>query len=154
MGAKSIIPEILAKLEPYLDQCDLAWEAQPAEGRKPTLPLTRDNKVNVRAITKALGLRTSHEQHFFNKRELAGLINALAVVQNVKPIGARAIEEAADKVVEERIARMASNSNDLTRELSEREALIERYRRENEALREQLRLLEQTGLVLRQQEVF
>ena len=77
MPARSIIPEILAKLEPYLELLDRQWESQGEGCRTPTLPHDK-GQVNVRAITKALGLRQSQEQHFFKKRELALAINELA----------------------------------------------------------------------------
>ena len=74
MPAPSIIPEILAKLEPYLELLDQQWESQAEGCRTPTLPHDK-GQVNVRAITKAVGLRQSQEQHFFKKPELALAIN-------------------------------------------------------------------------------
>jgi len=38
MPARSIIPEILAKLEPYLELLDRQWESQGEGCRTPTLP--------------------------------------------------------------------------------------------------------------------
>ena len=78
---KNVTPEILAKLEPYLEQLDASWGSQPEGLRQPTLPVTVDGKVNVRGIAKAIGLRLSQEQHFFRKPELAAPINSLAQVQ-------------------------------------------------------------------------
>jgi hypothetical protein len=60
MPARSIIPEILAKLEPYLELLDRQWESQAEGCRTPTLPHDK-GQVNVRAITKAVGLRQSQE---------------------------------------------------------------------------------------------
>lgn len=149
MPRKSIIPEILAVLEPYLERIDAAWEAQAEDRRRPTLPVTPDGKVNVRQLVRDLGLRETQEQHFFKHPELASLVNALALVQGVKPIGSRALEAATDKVVADRLRRVQTQSSDLARILAEKEAVIERQRREILSLREQLRLLEESGMVLR-----
>lgn len=40
------------------------WEAQPTAHRAPALPMIDDGKVNARALTLALGLQKSQEQHF------------------------------------------------------------------------------------------
>jgi hypothetical protein len=44
---------------------------------------------------------------------------------------------------------VAQHNTDLSRSLAEREAVIERQRREIEALRAQLALLEETGMAIR-----
>ena len=149
MPRKSIIPEILAVLEPYLERMDTAWESQLEDRRQPTLPITSDGKVNVRQLVRELGLRETQEQHFFKHPELAALVNAVAVAQGVKPIGSRALDDVADKVMADRLRRVQTQSSDLAKILAEREAVIERQRREILSLREQLRLLEEAGMVLR-----
>lgn len=146
---KSISPEILAKLEPYLEQLDQSWEAQPEGLRQPTLPVTVDGKVNVRAIAKAIGLRQSQEQHFFRKRELAAPINALAQIQQVKPIGSRLLSDRHDKASVDRLARIVTEKNDLARVLAEKEAEIETLREENAMLRSRLTQIESTGTAIR-----
>lgn len=153
MGRPSIIPELKAKLEIWLDTRVAQWEAQPAGSRAPTLPMTDDGKVNVRAVTLALGLRISQEQHFYKHAELTNAINAVAEAQGLKPIGSRTGTDADDKAVAARMNRMKGDRNDLARTLAEREALIERQRREIAALREQLHLLEETGMLLRTRDV-
>lgn len=153
MPQRSIVRTILPMLERYLERLDEEWEAQAEGARQPTLPLTVDGKVNVRALTRALGLRESQEQHFYRHKELATAVNAIARVQGVKKIGSRMLDDEEDDLMAERIHRVETRSSDLARELSEREALIERYRQENASLREQLRLLEETGMVLRVGEV-
>ena len=97
MPARSIIPEILAKLEPYLELLDQQWESQAEGCRTPTLPHDK-GQVNVRAITKAVGLRQSQEQHFFKKRELALAINELARIQGLRGINSRQLQDAGDRV--------------------------------------------------------
>lgn len=146
---KNITPEILAKLEPYLEQLDASWEAQPDGLRQPTLPVTVDGKVNVRGIAKAIGLRQSQEQHFFRKPELAAPINSLAQVQGVKPIGSRVLADQHDKAVADRLARTAMEKNDLARALAEKEAEIESLREENTMLYARLAQIESTGTAIR-----
>ena len=147
--SKSIIPEILAKLEPYLEELDQTWEAQDKTPRQPTLPLTVDGKVNVRGIVKALGLRQTQEQHFFRKPELAAPINALAHVQGVMLIGSRHLNDQADQTVSERLARLGKEKSDLQRALAEKEAENEALRQEVQSLRTQLGLLEESGFTIR-----
>jgi hypothetical protein len=136
-------------LEPFLEQLDQAWEAQPEGLRQPSLPVTVDGKVNVRAIAKAIGLRQSQEQHFFRKPELASLVNALALVQGVKPIGSRLLADQHDKTVADRLARTATEKNDLARVLAEKEAEIESLQEENVMLRSRLAQIESTGTAIR-----
>ena len=148
MPARSIIPDILAKLEPYLELLDQQWESQAEGCRTPTLPHDK-GQVNVRAITKAVGLRQSQEQHFFKKPELALAINELARIQGLRGINSRELQDAWDRVHAARMQKVARHNTDLSRSLAEREAVIERQRREIEALRAQLALLEETGMAIR-----
>lgn len=149
MPRPSIVPEILTLLEPYLDDLDKRWEATPEGQRLPTLPITEDGKVNVRALTLALGLRKSQEQHFYKHPELAAAVNAIADIQGVARIGSRVLVDAMDEAVADRLRQARTQSSDLAKTLAEREALIERQRREIAGLREQLALLEEGGMVLR-----
>jgi hypothetical protein len=105
--------------------------------------------VNVRAITKAVGLRQSQEQHFFKKPELALAINELARIQGLRGINSRELQDDGDRVHAARMQKVARHNTDLSRSLAEREAVIERQRREIEALRAQLALLEETGMAIR-----
>jgi hypothetical protein len=148
MPARSIIPEILAKLEPYLELLDQQWESQAEGCRSPTLPHDK-GQVNVRAITKAIRLRQSQEQHFFKKPELALAINELARIQGLRGINSRELQDAGDRVHTARMQKVARHNTDLSRSLAEREAVIERQRREIDALRAQLALLEETGMAIR-----
>lgn len=146
---KTITPEILAKLEPYLEQLDQSWEAQPKGLRQPTLPVTVDGKVNVRAVANAINLRQSQEQHFYRKPELAAPINALAQVQGVKPIGSRVLADQHDKAAADRLARTATEKNDLARSLAEKEAENEALRQENAMLHARLAQIESDGTAIR-----
>lgn len=147
---RPILETLLPLVGERLEMLDAAWEGQPEDGRRPTLPMTDDGKVNVRAFAvEVCGLPQSQEQHFYKKPELAALVNAVAVRQGVKPIGARALTDVIDKAAKDRLGRAQSDRDDLARTLAEREALIERQRRTIAALNEQLRLLGDTGMVLR-----
>ncbi|WP_319470109.1 hypothetical protein [uncultured Pseudodesulfovibrio sp.] len=146
---KNITPEILALLEPYLEKLDASWDAQPEGMRQPTLPVTVDRKINVRAIAKAIGLRQTQEQHFFRKPELAAPINALCSVQGVKPIGSRVLAEHGDKAAAKRLVRTATEKNDLARALAEKEAKIESLREENAMLLSRLAQFESIGTSIR-----
>ena len=53
----------------------------------------------------------------------------------------------------ERMQKVVQHNTDLSRSLAEREAVIERQRREIEALRAQLALLEETGMAIRTSKV-
>jgi hypothetical protein len=149
MARPSIVPEIRAKLEPWLEARMAEWNAMPGDDRQPTLPETPDGKINVRGVTQALGLRRTHEQHFFRHAELRTLLNAAAEAQRLLPIGSREQIASEDEVVRERFARVTSNADKLAKTLAEREATILKLRKENDALRAQLRLRNETGMVLR-----
>lgn len=149
MARPSIVPEIRAKLESWLEARMAEWNAKPAHDRQATLPVTPDGKINVRGVTSALGLRPTHEQHFFRHAELRTLLNAAAEAQRLLPIGSREQIAGEDEIVRERFARVASNADKLAKTLAEREATILKLRKENEALRAQLRLRSETGMTLR-----
>ncbi|KQQ11831.1 hypothetical protein ASF53_16855 [Methylobacterium sp. Leaf123] len=150
MPMPSVEPVILSVLEPYLEELHRTWNA--AGRTAPTLPAT-DGKVNVRAVVRQLirrdgRLRPSHEQHFFDKPALRSAVNAIAAEQGLAPIGSRA-PGAEDDALRTRLGRVAREASGLRQVLVEREGLIDALRRENHALREQMRLLEETGMVLR-----
>jgi hypothetical protein len=146
--SKSILPELLDDLERYLDQRAEAWLDQDGE-RIPTLPSTSDGKVNVRAITAALGRPQSQEQHLFKKSELRSAINAVAIEQKLKPIGGRLQSEELDKAVADRMRRTDMRSSEMSKLAAEQASVIEKQRRIIESLREQVRMFEETGQVLR-----
>lgn len=106
MARPSIIPEILALLEPWLETRMAEFQQHPESRREPTLPSTNDGKINVRELTLALGLKRSQEQHFFDHAELRTPINAAAESQGLSQIGSRAEGEADDAAVRNRFARV------------------------------------------------
>lgn len=146
---QSILPELLRDLELYLDRQAADWQQQqPEHARTTTLPSTSDGKVNVRAITLALGRPQSQEQHLFNKPELKSAINAVAIEQGLKPIGAR-LPGDLEKAVADRMRRTETRSNELAKLVAEQASVIEKQRRTIDGLREQLRIFAETGQVLR-----
>lgn len=149
MGRPSVVPEIKAQLEPWLERKMIEWQALPEKHRSPTLPSTNEGKINVREMTLALGLKRSQEQHFFNHEELRILVNCAAEAQGLAPIGSRAQANEDDEAVRKRIAVITGDRNDLARMLAEREAMIEAQRREIESLKERLRLRDEMGLTFR-----
>jgi hypothetical protein len=149
MGRASIVPELKAVLESWLDARAAAWIEQPEGRRVPNLPSTNDGKINVRELTLSLGLKRSQEQHFFNHAELRTLLNAAAQAQGLAPIGSRAEGDEKDASVRNRIARVTGDRNDLAATLAEREAVIQMQRREIQSLRSQLQLRDETGMVMR-----
>jgi hypothetical protein len=149
MNARPVVPSILEKLDPYLERIEAAWSAQPEDGREPTLPLTPDGKVNVRQLVRDAGLRETLEQHFYRKPELSGPVNALARAQGVKPIGSRALDDAAAAGVSRQMGRQADEISDLRKALAEREALVEALRSRVSMLEARVGLMEETGMIMR-----
>lgn len=147
--SKSVVPDILAVLEPYLERLDIQWEGQPEGSRLPTLPHTSDGKVNVRELTLALGLRQTQEQHFYKKHELASAVNAIAVVQGLKTIGSRSIADRVDEVTSARLSKISHEKSDLARILAEKEAEIEALRSQVISLQTQIEFITTTGLLIK-----
>ncbi|MDV3251128.1 hypothetical protein DevBK_07295 [Devosia sp. BK] len=145
--SRSVVPDILSRLEPLLEDKVRAWEAN---GRAtPSLPYTSDGKVNVRGLVKLLGLPVQQEQHFFKKAEIRSVVNAVAQEQGLKPIGARGDQDDVDAVVGNRMKLEARRHSELGKLVAEQAATIEWQRREIASLREQLRIVEETGQTVR-----
>jgi len=98
-------------------------------------------------------MKPGQEQHLFKKPQLAAMVNAIAQRQGVKPIGSRMLSDVVDKAAKDRLVRAQVERDDHARLLAEREAVIERQRVQILALNEQLRLLQDTGMVVRTGEV-
>lgn len=150
MARESVLPTLVAALEPYLERRHAEWLA--SDRWRPTLPATGE-KVNVRQIVRELAqfddrVVLHHEQHFYRKSELLIAVNRIAEEQGLQPIGSRSPQDT-DDAAGRRIGVLSGEASELRRALAEREALIEHLRRENASLREQLQLLEETGMVLR-----
>lgn len=126
-----------------------------------TIPGTVDGKVNVSRLCRELGLAASDAQHLHRKDSVKLAVNALAEEQGLRPVGARAAMEEADRAVAERSAGAAKQARDdgraaveqsaaaaaLLEELREARREIAELRLNNAALRERLRLLTEGGLL-------
>jgi hypothetical protein len=152
MARPSVMPRVTADLTGFLNSCQAAFDALPDYAKSPTLPVTSDGKVNVRAVAKAIGLNENQEKYLFEHAELTQLINLVCEGQGVLPIGSRVMQSAADKALKERLvkqSRAAQESSqaaveasgalqaalDLVRELS---VELEDVRAQNIRLRAQL----------------
>ena len=103
MPRPSVIPKVTADLTEYLNKRQEAFNALPDEAKQPTLPVTPDGKVNVRAIATAIGLTLNQEKYLYERPELTQMINLICDGQGVLPIGSRLIQSAADKMLKERL---------------------------------------------------
>jgi hypothetical protein len=99
------------------------------------------------------GIGVAREQHLFKRPELRSAINAVAIEQGLKPIGARQPSEDLEKEVAARVRRTEARSGELSRLVAEQASTIERQRRELESQREQLRAFAETGQIIRTAEV-
>jgi hypothetical protein len=157
MARPSVIPGIKARLEAWLDQRESDYMSQPEEPRQPTLPLTPDGKVNVRAIAQAIDLKPTQEKYLFERDELTQLINCIAEGQGVLSIGARVNPTGADKAIKQRLILQSKTVQETSQAaveaISAREELLLRIqslsadlaasKAENERLRARLQAVEQ-----------
>jgi hypothetical protein len=102
---KNLLNELSETLSIYLTDRVAAWLAQPAENRLPTLPTTSDGKVNVRAVADESKIGIARVQHLFKREELRSAVNAVALEQMLKPIGARLPSDDVEKEVAARMRR-------------------------------------------------
>lgn len=132
MGRPSVIPGIKARLEAWLDEREAAYLSQPEDTRQPTLPMTPDGKVNVRALAQAIDLKPTQEKYLFEREELTTLINCIAEGQGVLTIGARVNPTEADKQIKQKIIRHAKNAREATQAATEavaaQQELLDRIR--------------------------
>lgn len=132
MARPSVIPGIKARLEWWLDEREAAYLAQPEATRQPTLPLTPDGKVNVRAVAQAIDLKPTQEKYLFEREELTTLINCIAEGQGVLTIGARVNPTNADKRIKQTIIQQAKSTQQATQAATEavaaQQELLDRIR--------------------------
>jgi hypothetical protein len=152
MPRPSVIPQVRARLEAYLNEREEAYLANPNGSREPTLPSTPDGKVNVRAVAQAIDLKVTQEKYLYEREELCSLVNLVAEGQGLLPIGSRLTQEAGDKVLKERLVRQAQSAKasaqaaveaqavqgELLQKLQEAVAEIETLKTENVRLYAQL----------------
>ncbi|CAJ9571941.1 hypothetical protein ISF31_00405 [Burkholderia pseudomallei] len=152
MPRPSVIPQVLGRLEAYLNDREMEYLAQPDSSRQPTLPATSDGKVNVRAIAQAIDLKTTQEKYLYERAELTQVINMMAEGQGLLPIGSRLTQEAGDAALRQRMVRQAKDAKasaqaaveaqavqaELLEKLRDAAAEIESLRAENLRLRAQV----------------
>lgn len=132
MARPSVIPGIKARLETWLDEREAAYLSQSDATRQPTLPMTPDGKVNVRAVAQAIDLMPTQEKYLFEREELTTLINCIAEGQGVLTIGARVNPTDADKHIKLKIIQQAKNAQQATQAATEavaaQQELLDRIR--------------------------
>jgi hypothetical protein len=119
MAQPSILPGIIAVLDPYLEAKLVAFEAMPESERTPTLPATPDGKLNVTGLVRDLGLKPSDVQHFHRKRELFDPVNIAAEAMGLAPIGSRAIDDEAAMAVKAKLAKLGASEKRASEDLVE-----------------------------------
>jgi hypothetical protein len=125
MPRPSVIPKVTADLTEYLNRCQHAFDAQPEGLRKPTLPVTPDGKVNVRAVAEAIGLSKSQEKYLYERAELTQLINLICDGQEVLPIGSRVSQSAADKALKDRLIRQSKAAQEASQSAVEADGALQ-----------------------------
>ena len=146
---KSLLPELTEMLHTYLKGRVETWLALPGATRRPTLPLTKDGKVNASAVARESGIGENRVQHLHKRSELRAAINAVAFEQGIKPIKKLDSTDEIDKEAVARIRSTEKRSSELSKLVSEQASTIERQRGEIRSLREQLRAFEETGQIIR-----
>jgi hypothetical protein len=174
MARLSKIGSLHEVLEDYLDGKDAAWAQQndPKQRRVPTLPQTSDGKVNVRELARELQefaierggdpslVPDSAWQYFYKHDSLAKVVDIIAEEQGLAKIASRTRDEAKDGAVDAKMSRLSEGLKrqseghaqskvrvtQLERDLAEARAEIER-------LRERLRIMQRTGLIVRAGEI-
>jgi AcrR family transcriptional regulator len=139
---RTVVPTILAVLEPYLDERLAAFDDMPESRRIPTLPATADGKINVMALVRDLGLNPSDAQHFHRKRELFDAVNIAAEAMGLAPIGSRALDDEASVSVRAKLARVGGAEKKASEDLVEALRRNDLLTAENERLRQKVLSLE------------
>jgi len=147
MARPSVVPEILALLEPFLEARLSAWDAADPNARVPTLPATPDGKVSVDGLVRELGCNPNWNQHFFKKREVMDAVNLAAETMGLSPIGSRAFDEEAGadaeaEAMRTRMAKLGSSEKKASEDLIDALRRIDLLTAENEGLRLEVERLE------------
>jgi hypothetical protein len=142
MTNKSIIPEILAVLDPYLEKKLHEYDQLSEKKRRPTLPSTPDGKLNVTGLVRELGLKPSDVQHFHKKRELFDIVNVAAEHMGLAPIGSRALDDEAAAAIRIRLGVLGQSEKKASEDLVEALRRNDDLTAENERLRLRVSALE------------
>lgn len=159
MGRKpTAILSLISFLEIYVE--NKAEEYSSTGGQTPTLPITKDGRVNVTQVVEELRempgadgvVKKSHYQYFFSDEgsKLTEILNSLAVVQGIEPIKNRTLINKDEEKIRVEIARQKKG---MKTELEVYKAALAEnslLRRENEKLKAQLSFIQGQGIIFRQ----
>jgi hypothetical protein len=142
-------PKIELKLDPvlrtYLDRKQRDYEMQPEAHRAPTLPSTKEGKVNVKAVAREMletpegrDLSPNIWQHFHNKDSLRALINVVAENQGLGRIRCQAEEDQDDDAAKAEIGRARAEAKRQTEGHLQERVRVAQLERENADLRAEI----------------
>ena len=146
--SKTVVPEILDQLRPWLELRMTEWSSLDPGQRSPTLPHI-GGKLDLRSVLRGAGIKAGHEQHFYRKAELQLEVNAAAERQGLRGINSRGEVKQDEKIVAERMSKALRDRSEYAKALAEAHALVERQRREIASLKARLQLRSETGLDIR-----
>lgn len=137
---KNVKADVLAHLEAFLELC-------LADGAEQRLP-TRDGEIDLEAVARAIGL-TEGGWSLASDPACRSVLNATVVALGLPTIEGREARNEADSVVKAKLGRARAEASDFAKALAEREAVIQRQRLYIASLEEQLRIRDETGMLLR-----
>lgn len=116
MRPSGAVADLLELLRSFLDGKDAEWEQQSADpsSRRPTLPVTKEGKINVRGLVRELQIlgldrgvdvRQSAFQYFYDRSELADEVNVIARAQGIGEIGSRSTAQPSNTASDAKLAR-------------------------------------------------
>jgi len=154
MELRNVTEEILTKLDGFIANGGVLPGCKAKPGETP--------KVNVAGLCRELGLKATDAQHFFKKDAIKATVNALALEQDLEPLGVRTDQDAADKATQEKLIRTATQARKdaqavievkaqyraILKELENEKSKSEELRLENISLKERLALVRQ-GIIPR-----
>lgn len=154
----SVVANWKPRLEAWLNEHEIAYQAQQTPARTATLPVTNDGMVNATAVAKALGCPKAY---LYDYAELQSLLDLFAEGQGLSPSGTRT-QSMADEAVKQRVVAIAKTAKaDAQSAIESRAALqaalariatqereLTELRLQNQSLNEQLYLMHE-GIAVR-----
>jgi hypothetical protein len=163
-------PKIELKLEPvlrsYLEQKKCEYEIPTEASRAPTLPFTKEGKINIRAVAREIqempdgrSFSPNIAQHLHNKEVLRNLINDAANRQNLGRMRGR--KERQEDAASLGLGSPRGKTGQQTRHHGDARVRVTRLELENADLRAEIKILkarlqhtQEAGLLLRPQALF